>query len=69
MADALARRDFLYLLVLLAAFRKSHWFLALAAAGAPLYFFLLVVLARAGRQRETPAATAGVAVRVDNSRV
>jgi len=68
MADALARRDFLYLLVLLAALGRSHWFLALAAAGAPLYFFLLVALARAGRQRETLAAT-GVAVRVDNSRV
>ncbi len=68
LADALARRDFLYLLVLLAAFGKAHWFLALAAAGAPLYFFLLVALARAGRQRETPAATAVVAVRANDSR-
>jgi phosphatidylglycerophosphate synthase len=67
-ADALARRDFLYLLVLLAAFGKSHWFLALAAAGAPMYFFLLVVLARAGRRRAV-LEVAGVAVRVDNPRV
>ena len=35
MADALARRDFIYLVVVLAAFGKAHWFLVLAAIGAP----------------------------------
>ncbi len=62
-ADALARRDFLYLLVILAALGKSHWFLALAAAGSPLYFFLLVALAAAGagrrRRARYAARTAG----------
>lgn len=66
LADALARRDFLYLLVLLAALHEERWFLALAAAGSPVYSFLLVALARGERRRETPAA-AGTAVQVDNS--
>lgn len=66
LADALARRDFLYLLVLLAALHEERWFLVLAAAGSPVYFFLLVALARGEGRRETPA-TAGTAVRVDNS--
>ena len=51
LADALARRDFLYLLVILSAFHKERWFLALAAAGAPVYFLLLAALAGAGRRR------------------
>lgn len=68
LADALARRDFLYLLVVLAAFGKERWFLAMAALGSPIYFLLLLAIARAGRRRETPAAeeAARVPVRVDN---
>jgi 1L-myo-inositol 1-phosphate cytidylyltransferase / CDP-L-myo-inositol myo-inositolphosphotransferase len=68
LADALARRDFLYLLVALAAFGKERWFLAMAALGSPIYFLLLLAIARAGRRRETPAAeeAARVAVRVNN---
>jgi phosphatidylglycerophosphate synthase len=66
-ADALARRDFLYLLVLLAAFGKERWFLALAAVGSPVYFLLLLAIALAGQRRETAAEeAAGVAVRVNN---
>jgi len=45
LADALARRDFIYLVVVLAAFGKAHWFLILAAVGAPAFFFVLVGLA------------------------
>jgi phosphatidylglycerophosphate synthase len=69
LADALARRDFLYLLVVLAGFGKERWFLAMAALGSPIYFLLLLAIARAGRRRETPAAeeAARVAVRVNNS--
>ncbi len=63
LADALARRDFLYLLVILAAFGKSHWFLALAAAGSPIYFFLLVILAVAGAGRRRRARYAARAAR------
>jgi phosphatidylglycerophosphate synthase len=49
--DALARRDFIYVVVALSAFGKAHWFLAAAALGAPLYLLLLVGLAsrRLGR--------------------
>jgi phosphatidylglycerophosphate synthase len=45
MADFLARRDFIYLVVILAAFGKANWFLILGAVGAPLFFLVLVGLA------------------------
>lgn len=44
-ADALARRDFIYLVVLLSAFGKAHWFLTAAAIGAPLYLAVVAGLA------------------------
>jgi phosphatidylglycerophosphate synthase len=68
LADALARRDFLYLLVVLAALAKERWFLALAALGSPIYFLLLLAIARAGRRRDGPDAeeAARVPVRVNN---
>ncbi|MBL6934808.1 MAG: CDP-alcohol phosphatidyltransferase family protein [Alphaproteobacteria bacterium] len=44
-ADALARRDFIYLVVLLSAFGKAAWFLALTAVGAPVFFIFLLVIA------------------------
>ena len=46
-ADALSRRDFIYLVVVLSAFGKAHWFLVIAAVGAPVFFFVLVALDRA----------------------
>jgi phosphatidylglycerophosphate synthase len=69
LADALARRDFLYLLVILAALGKARWFLVMAAAGSPIYFLLLLAIARAGKRGEAPAGdvAAGIAVRVNNS--
>jgi phosphatidylglycerophosphate synthase len=69
LADALARRDFLYLLVLLAALRQQRWFLVMAAAGSPIYFLLLVALARGERRQEILAAAKAAvqAVQVDNS--
>jgi hypothetical protein len=45
MLDAASRRDFIYLVVMLALFGKSNWFLVLAAVGAPIFFILLVFLA------------------------
>jgi hypothetical protein len=45
MLDAASRRDFIYLVVILALFAKSTWFLVLAAVGAPLFFLLLLFLA------------------------
>src|SRR5262245_30240701 len=45
MLDAASRRDFIYLVLFLALFGKSNWFLVLAAAGAPIFFLLLLLLA------------------------
>lgn len=42
--DFLARRDFIYLLVPLAAFGKLHWFLWASAVGGNLFFLSLLVL-------------------------
>ena len=50
-ADALARRDFIYLVILLSAFGRAYWFLALAAVGAPLFFLALVAIDAAGGHR------------------
>jgi phosphatidylglycerophosphate synthase len=61
-ADALARRDFLYLVVILSAFGQQRWFLAAAALGSPGYFLLLAVLSRRKERPEAPAA----AVRAHN---
>jgi 1L-myo-inositol 1-phosphate cytidylyltransferase / CDP-L-myo-inositol myo-inositolphosphotransferase len=43
-ADQLARRDFIYLVVGLAILGKVRWFLQMAAVGAPLYFLVLAGL-------------------------
>jgi phosphatidylglycerophosphate synthase len=43
--DAATRRDFIYLVLVLALFGKSNWFLALASMGAPIFFLLLICLA------------------------
>jgi 1L-myo-inositol 1-phosphate cytidylyltransferase / CDP-L-myo-inositol myo-inositolphosphotransferase len=45
-ADALARRDFIYLVLVLSLFGKANWFLGLSAVGAPAYFLVLVALRR-----------------------
>jgi len=44
--DSASRRDFIYLVVLLALFGKSNWFLILAALGAPIYFALVLFASR-----------------------
>jgi hypothetical protein len=43
-ADRLARRDFIYLVVGLAILGKVKWFLGMGAIGAPLYFLVLTAL-------------------------
>jgi len=52
MADALARRDFIYLVVLLSAAGKADWFLALAGIGAPIFFLVLLAAAATEARRE-----------------
>jgi phosphatidylglycerophosphate synthase len=48
LADVVVYRDFIYLVLLLAAAGKARWFLVLTAVGAPLF---LLVLAGLGRRR------------------
>ena len=43
-ADQLARRDFIYLVIALAIAGKLKWFLRMGAIGAPLYFLALAAL-------------------------
>jgi hypothetical protein len=49
LAEAVANRDFIYLVVLLACFGKAHWFLILVALGTPI--FMMLVRWGAGRRR------------------
>jgi phosphatidylglycerophosphate synthase len=41
LAEAVANRDFIYLVVLLACFGKAHWFLILVALGTPIFMLLV----------------------------
>ena len=41
-ADMLSRRDFIYLVAVLAFFGKLHWFLVMSAIGAPVFFLALL---------------------------
>lgn len=49
LAEAVANRDFIYLVVLLACFGKAHWFLVLVALGTPV--FMALVRWGSGRRR------------------
>jgi phosphatidylglycerophosphate synthase len=52
LVDGLATRDFIYLLILAAAFGKAAWFLVVAAAGTPSFLLLALWLDhRRGRVR------------------
>jgi phosphatidylglycerophosphate synthase len=53
--DALARRDFIYLVMVLALFGKAYWILAPTAVGTPAFFIALLVMALGARR--TPAPT------------
>jgi phosphatidylglycerophosphate synthase len=44
--DSASRRDFIYLVILLALFGRSNWFLVLAGIGAPIYFLLVLFASR-----------------------
>ncbi len=44
--DSASRRDFIYLVILLALFGRSNWFLVMAGIGAPIYFLLVLFAAR-----------------------
>jgi phosphatidylglycerophosphate synthase len=44
--DGASRRDFIYIVILLALFGRSNWFLVMAGIGAPVYFLLVLLAAR-----------------------
>jgi phosphatidylglycerophosphate synthase len=52
-ADMLSRRDFIYLVVILALFGKIHWFLIMTAAGAPVYALVLLMIISKDKRRRT----------------
>jgi hypothetical protein len=45
LADTLARRDFIYLVVLLSGVGKTTWFLMLTAVGSPIFLLVLLWIA------------------------
>ena len=51
LADAVANRDFIYLVILLACFGRAHWFLVPVVLGTPI--FMMLVRWGAGRRRAT----------------
>jgi len=51
--DDLSRRDFIYLVLVLALFGKAHWFLVLTAVGAPVFLVVLLVVLRRDRAAAT----------------
>jgi phosphatidylglycerophosphate synthase len=55
--DAASRRDFIYLVLILALLGKSDWFLLLAALGAPVFFFLLIFIAIRERSSNIPTTS------------
>ena len=54
--DALSRRDFIYLVLVLSVFGKANWFLALTAVGAPVFLFLVLWTANRDAQRRRAIA-------------
>jgi phosphatidylglycerophosphate synthase len=50
LAEAVANRDFIYLVVLLACFGRAHWFLIPVALGTPIFMLLVRWGARRRRQ-------------------
>ncbi|MDH3700584.1 MAG: CDP-alcohol phosphatidyltransferase family protein [Alphaproteobacteria bacterium] len=54
--DELSRRDFIYLVLVLSAFGKANWFLALTAIGAPVFLILVLLAARRARAADRARA-------------
>jgi len=49
LADTLMYRDFIWVIVILAAVGRAHWFVAITAVGAPAFLLLLAWLGRRAR--------------------
>jgi len=52
-ADMLSRRDFIYLVVLLAMLGKVHWFLVMGGVGAPIYAVVLLTIISKDKHEQT----------------
>lgn len=52
-ANALGRRDFIYLVLAFSLFGRANWFLIASAAGAPVFFLVLVALRRRHERKTT----------------
>ena len=57
--DEVSRRDFIYFVMVLGAFGKAYWFLALAAIGTPIFFLSLIVAALLGERRPAVVTARG----------
>jgi phosphatidylglycerophosphate synthase len=55
--DAASRRDFIYLVLILALVGKSDWLILLASLGTPIFFFLLIYLAIRERLPKMPTTS------------
>ena len=51
LVEAFSHRDFIYLILALAAFGRAQWFIALAAAGTPVFLLLFAWVGRTPRTR------------------
>ena len=51
--DALARRDFIYLVMVLALFGRAYWMLAPTAVGTPVFFLALVAMSFGARRERS----------------
>ena len=58
--DAAARRDFIYLVMIFSLFGKAYWFVAAAAAGAPVFFVSMVIVALGNGRQRVPAESPAV---------
>jgi hypothetical protein len=54
--DSASRRDFIYLVILLALLGRSNWFLVIAGISAPIYFFLVPNRSRRAQIRKRSVA-------------
>jgi phosphatidylglycerophosphate synthase len=59
--DSASRRDFIYLVILLALFGRSNWFLVMAGIGAPIYLVLVLLAARQPALRGLEGSGSGFA--------
>jgi phosphatidylglycerophosphate synthase len=63
--EAFSHRDFIYLILLLSAFGRAQWFIALAAAGTPLFLALMLWV---DQRAASDVRVTGEGMKVDRAR-